>query len=238
MGDIDLGARTTAGLAELERRLGVSFADRSLLEQALRHSSYINENPGLGQSNERLEFLGDAVLGLAVAERLFRDDPDATEGEMTRARAVLVREETLAGLAGSLGLGEYLRLGKGETGSGGRHKSRNLARVLEAVIGALFIDRGFEVSREFILGLLGKEFSKLKILADVDYKTRLQELVQARQQPSPVYELVSEVGLPHALTFTVMVRVGERVLGTGSGKSKKVAETEAARVAWEGRSKI
>lgn len=237
MDDINSGTGTTADLAELERRLGVSFEDRSLLEQALRHSSYLNENPGLGQSNERLEFLGDAVLGLVVAERLFLDGPGASEGEMTRARAALVCEETLSGLADSLGLGEYLRLGKGETGSGGRHKSKNLARVLEAVIGALFIDRGLEASREFILGILGKEFSKLKT-ASLDYKTRLQELVQSHKQPSPVYELVSEVGLPHARTFTVVVWVGERILGTGAGKSKKMAETEAAREAWEGWHKL
>lgn len=228
----DNGSGTTDDLAELERRLGVSFKDRSLLEQALRHSSYVNENPALGQSNERLEFLGDAVLGLVTAERFFRDAPDATEGEMTRARALLVWEETLSGLAGSLGLGEYLRLGKGEEGSGGRHKSKNLARVLEAVIGALFIDWGLESSREFVLRLFDKEFAKLKMPAAVDYKTRFQELVQACQQLSPVYELVSEVGLPHARTFTVAVKVAGRVLGTGSGKSKKVAETEAARVAW------
>lgn len=230
MDDTDSG--TDSDVAELEKRLGVSFKDRSLLELALCHSSFINENPGLGQSNERLEFLGDAVLGLVVAERLFRDNPDAAEGEMTRSRAILVREETLAVLAGSLGLGDYLCLGKGEEGSGGRNKSKNLARVLEAVIGAIFLDRGFVTSKEFILRLFAREFAKLKSPA-IDYKTRLQELVQSCQQPSPVYELVSEVGLPHDRTFTVAVKVTGRVLGTGSGKTKKTAATEAARAAWE-----
>ncbi|MFA5317077.1 MAG: ribonuclease III [Dehalococcoidales bacterium] len=220
-----------ADLAELEKCLGVSFRDNSLLERALIHSSYINENPGMGQSNERLEFLGDAVLGLVVAERLFREYPDASEGEMTRARAAMVCEETLAGLADSLRLGEYLSMGKGEAGSGGHRKSKNLARVLESVIGALFLDGGLKATRQFILRLLKSEFSSLKIMATIDYKTRLQEVVQASKQPAPVYELVSETGLPHERTFTVAVIVGERVLGTGSGKSKKVAETEAAQAA-------
>lgn len=223
----------TDDLAALEQRLGVSFEDGSLLEQALRHSSLINEYPALGLSNERLEFLGDAILGLVVAEKLFRDDADATEGEMTRARAMLVREETLASLSRSLGLGDFLRLGKGEEASGGRRKSKNLARVLEAVIGALFLDRGITASRDFILGLLAPEFARLKAPSAFDYKTRLQELAQSQKLTTPVYELVGEAGLPHARTFTVSAKVAGRVMGTGSGKTKKVAETEAARVAWE-----
>jgi ribonuclease-3 len=229
----DSGSDTNSDLAALEQWLGVTFHDRSLLEQALRHSSYINENPGAGQSNERLEFLGDAVLGLVVAEKFFRDSPGATEGEMTRARAVLVREDTLASLSADLRLGDYLRLGKGEEGSGGRRKPKNLARVLEAVIGALFLDRGIAASRDFILRLFHREFAKLSAPAAVDYKTRLQELVQSREQTSPVYETVSEEGLPHARTFTAVVKVAGKVVGTGSGKTKKSAETEAARMAWE-----
>jgi len=227
----DADSHTTTDLTGLECQLGIAFKDRSLLEQALRHSSFINESPDLGQSNERLEFLGDAVLGLVVAERLFRDAPDANEGEMTRARAFLVREETLASLARNLGLGDYLRLGKGEQGSGGCHKPKNLARVLEAVIGAIFVDRGLESSREFILRFFGKEFAEVKEPLEIDYKTRLQEFVQSHQQISPVYELLSEEGLSHDRTFRVAVKVAGRVLGVGSGKSKKVAETEAARVA-------
>ena len=131
-----------ADLAALQKTLGLQFKDPSLLEQALVHSSYVNENPELGAfSNERLEFLGDAVLGLVVAEKLYQDSPDFTEGEMTRFRAALVREETLARIASGLRLGEHLCLGKGEEKSGGRRKPRNLARVLEALIGAVFLDR-------------------------------------------------------------------------------------------------
>lgn len=220
-----------ADLGELERRLGVPFRDRSLLEQALLHRSYLHENPELKYSNERLEFLGDAVLGLVVAEKLFLTSPDSSEGEMTRARAALVREETLARLAGGLKLGKYLRLGKGEEKSGGRRKPGNLARALEALIGALFLDQGLGVSRRFILRIISEEVSGWPLPAAADAKTKLQEMVQARRLAAPVYELVSQEGLPHDRTFTVTVRVGDRMLGSGSGKSKKVAETEAAAVA-------
>jgi ribonuclease-3 len=225
------GLVALADSGELERQLGVSFGDRSLLEQALLHSSYVNENPELKYSNERLEFLGDAVLGLVVAERLFLDSPDFSEGGLTRARAALVREETLACLAGGLDLGEYLYLGKGEEKSGGRYNPRNLARALEAIIGALFLDQGMGVARQFILRIISEEVSGLQLPAAVDFKTNLQELVQSRQQAAPVYELVSEAGLPHDRIFTIAVRVGDQVLGTGSGKSKKIAETEAAAAA-------
>ena len=152
---------------------------------------------------------------------------------MTRVRASLVNEGTLAALARSFGLGNYLRLGKGEEGSGGRRKSKNLARVLEAVIGAIFVDHGLEASRDFVIRSLDEEFARLKAAAEIDFKTSLQELVQSHQQPSPVYELLSEEGLPHDRIFRVVVKVAGHVLGTGSGKSKKKAETEAARVAWE-----
>lgn len=211
--------------------MGVSFGDRQLLEQALRHSSYVNENPELEYSNERLEFLGDAVLGLVVAERLFLDSPDFSEGGLTRARAALVREETLARLGEGLELGKYLHLGKGEEKSGGRYNPRNLARALEALIGALFLDQGMGVTGRFILRIIGEEVSGSQLPAAVDSKTSLQELVQSWQQAAPVYELVSEAGLPHDRVFTIAVRVGDRVLGTGSGKSKKMAETEAAAAA-------
>lgn len=220
-------------LAVLQKELGISFKAQSLLEQALVHSSYVNENPGLtAGSNERLEFLGDAVLGLIVAEWLYQDFPDLTEGEMTRLRSVLVRRDTLARVADSLKLGDYLRLGKGEEVSGGRRKPANLAAGLEAVVAAVFLDQGLAATRDFTMRLLSQEWPKVVTReAALDYKSRLQELIQSSQQLTPAYRLVETTGPDHDRTFTVEVIAGDRVLGRGSGKSKKLAETEAARAA-------
>jgi len=217
-------------LTALQGTLGVSFNNPSLLEQALVHSSYINENPGFTQdSNEKLEFLGDAVLSLIIAGKLYRDFIQFSEGEMTRLRAALVRRETLARIAKALGLGDYLYLGKGEEASGGRSKSSNLASALEAVIATIFLDQGIAITGDFVLRLFDKELQKAVSRGAVaDYKSRLQELIQARQQGMPVYNLVEAVGPAHNQTFTVEVRVADTVLGRGSGRSKKIAETEAA----------
>ena len=225
-----------ADLSALPEILGISFNDPSLLEQALVHRSYINENPGFAlASNERLEFLGDAVLGLVVAERLYQDFPHFTEGEMTKLRAALVCQNTLTRIARTIGLGDYLYLGKGEEASGGRSKSANLARALEAVIGAIFLDQGSVTTSDFILRLFDKELEKVTSRgAGIDYKSQLQELIQAKGQPPPVYRVIEAVGPDHDRRFTVEVRAGGVVLGKGSGKSKKTAETEAARSALEG----
>ena len=222
-----------ADLAALQRALGVSFNDPSLLEQALVHSSYINENPGFApNSNERLEFLGDAVLGLIVAEKLYYDLPCSTEGEMTRLRAALVCRDTLARVARAIRLGDYLYLGKGEEAGGGQHKPANLAGALEAVIAAVFLDQGLTTTRDFVLRLLGKELQKVASQgAQIDYKSQLQEIIQARQQLTPTYHVIEAVGAEHEKRFTVEVKVGDTLLGKGSGKSKKMAETEAARSA-------
>ena len=222
-----------ADLAALQQTLGLSFNDPSLLERALVHSSYINENPSLAPtSNERLEFLGDAVLGLIVTEKLYRDFPDCDEGEMTRLRAALIRGDTLARMARAIRLGNYLYLGKGEEVSGGRNKPANLAGALEAVIGAIFLDQGSAITRDFILRLLNTELQKVVSQgAGVDYKSQLQELIQAREQQTPVYRVIKTIGPDHNKRFTVEVRVGDTVLGKGSGKGKKAAETEAARSA-------
>ena len=222
-----------ADLAELQQSLGVSFSDPSLLEQALVHSSYINENPDFTlTSNERLEFLGDAVLGLVVAEKLYQDFPQFSEGELTRLRAALVRRETLARVARAIRLGDYLYLGKGEEASGGRRKPSNLAGALEAVIAAIFLDQGLTATKESILRLFNGELERVVSRgAEVDYKSQLQELTQARQQPVPIYQLVAAVGPAHDRRFTVEVKVGDTALGRGSGKSKKTAEAEAARSA-------
>ncbi len=222
-------------LARFQEALGVLFRDPVLLRQALCHSSYVNENPGIAPvSNERLEYLGDAVLGLVVAERLYHDFPGFNEGEMTRLRAALVRRETVAAMAEALGLADYLYLGKGEETSGGRRKLANLAGAMEAVIGAVFLDQGLEAARELSLRLLAPELEKLASSRELsDYKTRLQEFVQARAQKAPVYRVVASTGPDHSRQFTVEVKVGTSVLGRGSGRSKKAAENEAARAALE-----
>jgi ribonuclease-3 len=226
-------------LAILQQTLGVSFRDISRLEQALVHSSYINENPELlPTSNERLEFLGDAVLGLIAAEKLYQDYPDSNEGEMTRLRAALVRQETLARIAGAISLGDYLYLGRGEEAGGGRQKPANLAAALEAVIAAVFLDQGLAKTRDCILRLLDAELEKAVSQGrGTDYKSELQHLIQSREQEPPAYQVINATGPEHGKTFTVEVRLGELVLGRGSGKSKKAAETEAARAALESISK-
>jgi len=222
-------------LVALQETLKISFNDLSLLEQALVHSSYINENPSFASvSNERLEFLGDAILGFVAAEKLYQDFPDLTEGEMTKLRSVLVRRDTLNRVARAIRLGDYLYLGRGEEASGGRHKSANLAGALEAVVAAVFIDRGLALTREFVLKLLEAELQKVvKQGMVVDYKSQLQELTQSRYRSTPDYRLLEEVGPDHDKRFTVEVKAGDVVLGRGSGKSKKMAETEAARFALE-----
>ena len=223
------------GLDELQGIIGVFFTQPALLAQALTHSSYANENPGIApSSNERLEFLGDAVLDLIVAENLYRDFPSIDEGEMTRLRSLLVRQDTLARVAESIGLGNYLYLGKGEEASNGKEKPANLARAFEAVVAAIYLDQGYFAAEQLILDLLDAELWKaLSQGALVDYKSRLQELLQAQGQQPPAYYLVGTEGPDHDNKFSVEVRLGNEVLAYGSGRSKKKAETEAARVALE-----
>jgi ribonuclease-3 len=222
-------------IAVLQKTLGVIFKQPALLERALVHSSCVNENPSLFPvPNERLEFLGDAVLDFIVAARLYREFADMPEGEMTRLRAALVRRETLARIARDIGLGDFLYLGKGEESSGGRDKAPNLAGALEAVIAAVFLDRGLAVTDRMVVRLLGEEWSKV-INRDtgIDYKSRLQELAQSRYQLAPIYRLAAETGPAHEKSFTVEVLVERQVMGRGTGRSKKLAETAAARAALE-----
>ncbi len=222
-------------LTALQEILRFTFNNPSLLEQALVHSSYVNENPGLVSGhNERLEFLGDAILGFIIAEKLYQDFPDLSEGEMTKLRSALVRGDTLARVARAVRLGDFLYLGKGEEASGGRGKTANLAGALEAVIAATFLDRGVSTARNLILGLLGEELAQaVSQGTGGDYKSRLQELMQSRLQSTPAYRPVKEAGPDHDKIFTVEVMAGDKVLGMGTGKSKKLAETEAARSALE-----
>lgn len=219
----------------LEKTLQVSFTDISLMEQALVHSSYCNENPALGSGhNERLEFLGDAVLDTIVAEKLYRDNPDMDEGEMSKRRAALVRRETLARIARSIRLGEYLFLGKGEEGTGGRDKNPNLAGAMEAVIAAVYLDRGFTETRDMVIRLLADEWEKTGGGSiGTDFKSQLQEVSQSRFQSVPVYRLTAEKGPDHDKLFSVEVLIKDKVAGSASGKSKKLAENEAARRALE-----
>jgi ribonuclease III len=221
--------------SSLQQKLGIVFKDRALLELALIHSSYINENPGLAPaSNERLEFLGDAVLGLVTAEKLYQDFPESDEGELTRLRSALVRRETLAQIAGLINLGDYLYLGVGEEAGGGRKKPANLARALESLIAAIYLDGGLELAREFISKLFGPEiWEQAQEGAGTDYKSKLQEIMQAQQQVTPDYQLIKATGPDHAREFTIEVKAGDTFLGKGTGKSKKAAEMDAARVALE-----
>ncbi|MBN2239402.1 MAG: ribonuclease III [Dehalococcoidales bacterium] len=222
-------------LEGLKVKLGIAFDNNTLLEISMVHRSYLNENQDTDiSSNERLEYLGDAVLGLAVAEKLFRDHSDYDEGRMTRLRSALVRRETLARVARTINLGNYLYLGKGEDSSGGRNKTANLACAFEAVIAAVYLEHGYQETAELIFRLLGDEWEKALSKPEViDYKSRLQELIQSREQRIPSYHITGTQGPDHIKTFSVEVRLGNTVLGSGSGKSKKEAETEAARVALE-----
>jgi ribonuclease-3 len=222
-----------ADIKELEKRLGISSKKPRLLEQALVHSSYTNENPARNTGhNERLEFLGDAVLDLIVADKLFQDFPDITEGDMTRLRATLVRRETLARLAEDIDLGGYLFMGKGEESTGGRKKLPNLAGALEAVIAAVYLDQGMDIVKKMVLELYTAQWQKLTSREHgVDYKSKLQEITQSKFQEIPVYRPVSETGPDHDKQFVVEVMVKAKIVGSGAGKSKKLAETEAARQA-------
>lgn len=222
-----------ADIIKLQEALGVDFKNPSLLEKALVHSSYVNENPDSGlESNERLEFFGDAILGLIIAEKLYQEFPDLPEGELTCLRAALVRKDTLAHVARTLKLGEHLSLGKGEEISGGWHKAANLACALEAVIAAVFLDRGLIATRKMVLTLFREELAKLAGEGRViDYKSQLQEIIQSKYHASPCYRVLEAEGPDHAKWFTVEVVGGGVVLGMGAGKSKKLAEEEAAREA-------
>ncbi len=228
-------ASASIDFTALQNALGITFKDTALLQQALVHRSYLNETPGFSlPSNERLEFLGDALLGFVVAEELYQQFPDLAEGELTKLRANLVRKETLASLAQTLSLGDYLYLGQGEERSGGRRRGSNLSHVVEAVIGAVLIDQGFAVAKDFVLRLINKVPEKMVAEELIgDHKSRLQELVQAERRMLPAYRVVASEGPPHDKVFTVEVVVDNEVLGRGSGKGKRTAEQEAARSALE-----
>jgi ribonuclease III len=218
----------------LEETIGYTFADPGLLDTALTHRSYANEQRGQQvEDNERLEFLGDAVLDFYVSEQLVRRLPDWTEGDLSQGRAALVNEGALATLARRLGLGQLLRLGRGEDRSGGRDKDSLLCDVLEALIGALLLDGGIRACEQVLEGLLGEAIGALRqrIRMESDPKTALQEWLAARGESPPRYQVLGEIGPPHAHTFTVGVTVGGQIAAVGSGPSKKIAERRAAQAA-------
>jgi ribonuclease-3 len=218
----------------LQRALGVSFREPALLREALTHRSYLNEINQAWPSNERLEFLGDAVLGMITTNYLYRRFPGVGEGELTNLRSALVRTETLARFAQQINLGQYLFLGRGEEMSAGRRRPGGLACAFEALLGALYLDQGYEAVSAFALGFLEPELtSVVEGRLHKNAKSVLQEVVQARMQQTPTYHLVEESGPDHAKMFTVEVRVGARVLGRGHDRSKRGAEQVAAEAALE-----
>lgn len=220
-------------MEQLEKRLGYTFSDRSILETALTHSSYANESPHTCRSNERLEFLGDAVLGFCAAKTICRLYPDMPEGGLTRLRAELVCEASLHQVALRLGLGEYIRLGKNEQCNGGRQRTSILADCVEAVIAAVFLDGGLEPAEAFIAGHILQDVQAGHRPARTDYKTQLQEILQRAGGAAPVYTIVGETGPDHDKTFTASVALHDGASARGEGKSKKEAEQAAAKAALE-----
>ena len=220
-------------LKDLENAIGYRFKDITLLQNALTHSSYANErwHDSL-KSNERLEFLGDSILGMVVAEHLYRNYPDRPEGELTRMRADMVCENSLAAVANSIGLGEHLLLGHGEDQGGGRSRASILADAVESVIAASFLDGGMEAARAMIA-----RFVLCKVpsgqLHNVDYKTALQEQVQQKKNQTLSYVLADQYGPDHDKHFVVQVQLNGQTIGQGNGTSKKRAEQDAAKNAME-----
>ena len=217
---------------ELLEKLGYKFRDESLLVNALTHSSYSSEHKmPYASNNERLEFIGDAYVDAAVGAELFMIMKDAPEGVLSKNRADVVREESLADAARGIGLGDYIFMGKGEEATGGRNKDSILADCFEAVIGAIIIDGGYDAGRKVALDLLSEKIN-LAVAGKLrnDYKTMLQEKIQEKEHDLRIrYKTVSESGPDHNKTFTVEVVAGEKVIGRGQGKSKAKAEQEAAK---------
>lgn len=225
---------TTMG--QLQDSLGVVFRDKDLLRQALTHPSYTNEHLGEATgSNQRLEFLGDAVLGLVVAREVFSQHPELEEGDLTELRSQMVRGQSLAGVARGLGLGQHLLLGQGEAASGGRDRDSNLAAALEALVGALFLDQGFRPAQRLVLRIMKPEMAEIRAQAlPKDPKSRLQEEMQRQGRSAPGYQVLATEGPAHRRRFTVQVVVEGRTLGTGQGQSKVDAERQAALEALRG----
>src|SRR3989338_3997052 len=220
-------------ISDFERRLGVSFKNPVLLEEALTHLSYLNEHPRWKYPhNERLEFLGDAVLELAVSEYLFQRFPEKPEGELTNLRAALVRAETLAHVAHELKVNDVIRLSRGEAKDVGRARDVILANACEAIVGAIYLDQGFHAVKDFLRKALLPKLEDILVSGSVrDPKSQFQEMAQEKMRTTPSYKVISERGPDHAKTFSVGVYLGETLIAKGEGLSKQEAQQEAAREA-------
>ena len=224
-----------SSLTKLQNKIDYAFSDRKLLETALTHSSYANENKARGIiSNERLEFLGDSILGMTVAIFLYNTMPNMTEGKMTKLRADLVCEKSLVQLAVKLKLGECLMLGKGEEKNGGRTRPSILADAVEALLASIYLDGGFSETERFVMKFLAPRLKMLR-KGGADYKSALQEYIQELTDQSPSYHTVEESGPDHMKLFTVEVRMDGATIGVGTGGTKKGAEQMSAQAALEAR---
>lgn len=221
-------------MASVEEALGWPFGNRRLLREALTHRSFLNETAEDRPSNERLEFLGDSVLGIIVTDYLYQRFPKLTEGELTNIRSALVRTETLAGFAREINLGTNLFVGKGEEVSRGRHRPTGLACAFEALLGAIYLDRGYEAARVFALRFTVPALDDVfELRLHKNGKSTLQEIVQSSRQQTPSYHVIREAGPDHDKSFTVEVRVGSDILGKGIASNKRTAEQLAAQDALE-----
>ncbi|HHT7734410.1 TPA: ribonuclease III [Streptococcus suis] len=222
--------------AKLLADFGIDFSDLNLLETAFTHTSYANEHRLLKIShNERLEFLGDAVLQLMISKYLYQKYPDSPEGEMSKLRSTFVREESLAGFSRACGFDRFLRLGKGEEKSGGRNRDTILGDAFEAFLGALLLDKGEKTVEKFIHKVMIPRLEKGNFERVTDYKTALQEILQVNGEIAISYQVIAESGPAHDKTFEVEVSADQRVIGRGRGRSKKLAEQAAAKNAVEAR---
>ncbi|MBQ8210005.1 MAG: ribonuclease III [Clostridia bacterium] len=212
-----------------EKIIGYTFKDKSLIQTALTHSSYANEMQGKIPFNERLEFLGDSVLGMITAEYLYKNHPEMPEGQLTKLRASLVCEKSLHKFADSIRLGEFMSLGKGEINTGGRERPSILADAFESVIAAIYLDAGFEEAKKFVLGFISNASVEDNSISD--YKSALQEIIQKNHGEILEYFMAGESGPDHAKTFIVEVKLNSNIIGTGTGRSKKQAEQMAAKEA-------
>lgn len=221
-------------LTKLQKKIAIVFDDLQLFRTALTHRSYLNETSEDLESNERLEFLGDAVLEYIVSDHLYRNYPDLSEGKLTHLRSAVVKTDTLAEISDTLELGRYLLLSKGEEAGGGRENISLLADTFEALLGAIYLDQGLDIAHSFVeSNLLPRLPEIIKTKAYLDYKSHLQTLIQDQKKPTPTYEVVKERGPDHDKTFYVACYTGKELLGKGTGKSKQQAEQDAAKNALE-----
>lgn len=228
------GEQTLSGyMEEFEKKIGYKYRNKELLLEALTHSSFSNEGKKYGRDNERLEFLGDSILSLVVAEHLFTHYKHFPEGELTKLRASLVCEKSLFCFAKQVNLGDYLRVGKGEEHTGGRSRPSILSDAFEAVIASMYLDSGFEQAKSFVLRFIPDRLDIKKAGALADYKTTLQEIIQKNREEKIEYVLIGEIGPDHNKAFTVEVHLNSNIIGVGIGKSKKQAEQLAAKEALE-----